>query len=59
MVKVRLQGTTNEIKRMRRIIERNRNLKVLRVSEVLAQEGEKKYSRQYMNIGFELKRKED
>jgi len=59
MVKVRLQGTTNEIKRMRRIIERNRNLKVLRVSEVLAQEGEKKYFRQYMNIGFELKRKED
>ena len=26
MVKIRLQGTTNEIKRMRRVIERNRSL---------------------------------
>ena len=26
MVKIRLQGTTNEIKRVRRVIERNRNL---------------------------------
>ena len=25
MVKIRLQGTTNEIKRMRRVIERNRS----------------------------------
>ena len=28
MVKIRLQGTTNEIKRMRRVIERNRSLEV-------------------------------
>ena len=28
MVKIRLLGTTNEIKRMRRVIERNRSLEV-------------------------------
>ena len=34
MVKIRLQGTTNEIKRMKRVIERNRSLKVVSISEV-------------------------
>lgn len=54
MVKIRLQGTTNEIKRMRRVIERNRNLKVISVSDVFANKGTKKYFRQYMDISFDL-----
>lgn len=44
MVKIRLQGTTNEIKRMRRVIERNRNLKVISVSDVFANKGTKSIS---------------
>ena len=42
MVKIRLQGTTNEIKRMRRVIERNRNLRVVSVSDVFANKGTSK-----------------
>jgi len=56
MVKIRLQGTTNELKRMRRVIERNRSLKVLSVSEVFANKGTKKYFRQYMDISFNLEK---
>lgn len=56
MVKIRLQGTTNEIKRMRRVIERNRNLKVISVSDVFANKGTKKYFRQYMDISFDLEK---
>ena len=56
MVKIRLQGTTNEIKRMRRVIERNRNLRVISVSDVFANKGTKKYFRQYMDISFDLEK---
>ena len=52
MVKIRLQGTSNELKRMRRVIERNRNLKVLSVSGVFANKGTNKYFRQYYDIQF-------
>lgn len=54
MVKIRLQGTTNELKRMRRIIERSRFLRVISVSEVYANKGTTKYYRQYMDISFDL-----
>lgn len=53
MVKIRLQGTTNELKRMRRVIERNRSLTVLSVSEVFSNKGTNKYFRQYMDISFD------
>ena len=58
MVKIRLQGTTNEIKRMRRVIERNRSLLVVSTSEVFPNKGTKKYFRQYMDISFDSVRKE-
>lgn len=57
MVKIRMQGTKNELKRMRRIIERNRNLRVVSVSEVLTNKGTKKYYRQYIDISFNLEKK--
>ena len=57
MVKIRLQGTTNEIKRMRRVIERNRNLRVVSVSDVFANKGTKKYFRQYLDVSFDLQQK--
>ena len=58
MVKIRLQGTTNELKRMKRVIERNRSLTVLSASEVFPNKGTKKYFRQYMDISFEPVKKE-
>lgn len=58
MVKIRLQGTSNELKRMRRVIERNRNLRVLSVSDIFSNKGTNKYFRQYMDVSFELKEKE-
>ncbi len=56
MVKIRLQGTTNEIKRMKRVIERNRSLKVVSISDVFPNKGTKKYFRQYMDVSFDLER---
>lgn len=50
MVKLRMQGTTKDLKRVRRAIERIRNLKVTSVSEVLPNQGTKKYFRQYMDV---------
>ena len=58
MVKIRLQGTTNELKRMRRVIERNRSLLVVSTSEVFPNKGTKKYFRQYMDISFDPVKKE-
>lgn len=58
MVKIRLQGTTNEIKRMRRVIERNRGLQVVSVSDVYPNKGTKKYFRQYVDISFDLQEKQ-
>ncbi len=43
MVKVRLQGTTCEIKRMKRCIERNKRIKVISVSDAFPNKGTKKY----------------
>ena len=58
MVKIRLQGTTNKIKRLRRVIERNRSLLVVSTSEVFPNKGTKKYFRQYMDISFDPVKKE-
>lgn len=52
MVKIRLQGTTNEIKRMRRVIERNRCLTIVSVSDVFPNKGTVKYFRQYVDVKF-------
>ncbi|MBQ9550895.1 MAG: hypothetical protein IJU87_08785 [Lachnospiraceae bacterium] len=50
MVKVRLQGTTCEIRRMRRCLERNKRLEVKSVSDTFPNKGTKKYFRQYMDV---------
>lgn len=50
MVKIRLQGTTNDLKRMKRIIERSKKVSVLSLSEVFPNKGTKKYFRQYADI---------
>ncbi|MBP3297043.1 MAG: hypothetical protein J6M27_10720 [Lachnospiraceae bacterium] len=50
MVKIRLQGTTCEIKRMKRCIERNKRLRIVSASEVFPNKGTRKYFRQYMDV---------
>ncbi len=50
MVKIRLQGTTCEIKRMKRCIERNKRLRIVSASDVFPNKGTKKYFRQYMDV---------
>ncbi len=45
-----MQGTTRDIKRMKRCIERNKRIKVISVSDVLNNKGTKKYFRQYMDV---------
>jgi len=53
MVKIRIQGPTNELKRMKRVLERNRNLSILSASEVFPNKGTQKYFRQYLDITFD------
>lgn len=50
MLKVRLQGTTNEIKWFRKILERDKRINVLRISEPFANKGTKKFFRVYADI---------
>ena len=59
MVKVRLQGTTCEIKRMKRCIERNRKIKILSISETFPNKGTKKYFRQYMDVKIDTGNKKE
>ena len=47
MVQLRMMGPTNELKRMKRVIERNRCLDVISISEVFSNKGTTKYFRQY------------
>ena len=58
MVKIRLEGTTIELKRIRRIIERNRNYKVVNISDMLPNKGTKKYFRQYVDVKFNVNNKD-
>lgn len=50
MLKIRLQGTTNDIKWFRKIIERDKRINVLDVSEPFANKGTKKYFRVYAEV---------
>lgn len=55
MVKVRMQGTTCELKRMKRLIERNKRITVKSVSDTFPNKGTKKYFRQYMDVLIDAK----
>lgn len=50
MLKIRLQGTTNDIKWFRKILERDKRIKVLHFSEAFANKGTKKYFRVYSEV---------
>ena len=50
MLKIRLQGTTKDLKLFRKILERDRRITVLSVSEPFANKGTNKYFRVYADI---------
>lgn len=55
MLKLRLQGTTNDIKWFRKILERDKRIKVIDFSEFYQNKGTKRYFRVYVNIEKETK----
>jgi len=50
MLKIRLQGTVRDIQWFIRLLERNREVKVLQVSEVYHNKGTNKYFRVYAEV---------
>lgn len=52
MVKIRLQGTSNDLKRMIRVLTRNKDLEVVNISEKFVSKGTLKYYHQYMDVRF-------
>ena len=50
MLKIRLQGTTNDIKWFKKILERDKRISVLQISEAFANKGTRKYYRVYAEV---------
>lgn len=55
MLKVRVQGTPNEIKWFKKFLERSKTVRVLQFSEAFANVGTKKYFRVYAEVEKESK----
>lgn len=50
MLKIRLQGTKNDLKWFRKLLERDRRIQVLEVSDTYANKGTNKYYRVYVEV---------
>ena len=50
MLKIRLQGTTNDIKWFKKILERDKRITLLEISQPSPNKGTKKYVRVYAEI---------
>ena len=50
MLKIRLQGTTNDIKWFKKILERDKRITVLDISETYDNKGTQKYFRMYAEV---------
>ena len=50
MLKIRLQGTTNDIKWFQKILQRDKRINVLEMTEKYANKATKKYFRVYAEI---------
>ena len=50
MLKIRLQGTTYDFKWFKKILERDKRITVLDISETYANKGTKKYFRMYAEV---------
>ena len=50
MLKIRLQGTTRDIKWFKKILERDKRIKMLGISESFVKNGTNKYFRVYAEV---------
>lgn len=50
MLKLRLQGTTNDIKWFKKILDRDKRINVLQISELFPNKGTNKYYRVYAEV---------
>lgn len=50
MVKIRLQGTIRDMKWLCKILEQDRKIKILEISEPYANKGTNKYFRVYVEV---------
>lgn len=50
MLKIRLQGTTQDLKWFRRVLEHQEEVRVLQVSDTYANKGTTKYFRMYAEV---------
>ena len=50
MLKIRLQGTTNDIKWFKKILERDKRIALLEISQPFPNMGTKKYFRVYAEV---------
>lgn len=50
MLKIRMQGTKRDIHWFQRLMERNKEIRVLRVSEIFENKGTDKYFRAYAEV---------
>lgn len=55
MLKIRLQGTTNDIKWFKKILERDKRIALLEISQPFPNKGTKKYFRVYAEVERETK----
>ena len=51
MLKVRLQGTKNDIKWFKKILERSTKIKILEFSDYFQNKGTDRYYRVYVEVG--------
>lgn len=59
MIKLRAQGTMNDLKWLRKQMERIEVFHIISCSEIFNNKGTDKYYRMYIDIGRELHRKKD
>ncbi len=50
MLKMRLMGTSNDIKWLKKLLERHKKIKILQMSENFAIKGSNRYYRKYIEI---------
>lgn len=50
MLKIRLQGTKNDLKWFRKLLERDRRIQVLDISDTYTNKGTNKYYRVYAEV---------
>lgn len=50
MIKIRMQGTTKDLKWFKKVLERNKKLEIKSMSEPMPNKGTKKYFRVYADL---------